>query len=194
MSKDSAPFCLEISKFFNTESINEINKFIDDSYDKRLENQDLGSTRENGTVVKNISSVRPIPYGRIKHLISGLIDEAYQSVNLDFGFLTFPQTDSQYCNFNIYDSNSKDRYDWHCDESDSPTYDIKCTLLINLSTESFEGGEFQLFPSTESIDMPSLLKPGSAVMFKSHILHRVLPVTSGTRKTLTVFIYGPKFT
>ena len=194
MSKDSAPFCLEISKFFNTESINEINKFIDDSYDKRLENQDLGSTRENGTVVKNISSVRPIPYGRIKHLIGGLIDEAYQSVNLDFGFLTFPQTDSQYCNFNIYDSNSKDSYDWHCDESDSSTYDIKCTLLINLSTESFEGGKFQLFPSTESIDMTSLSEPGSAVMFKSHILHRVLPVTSGTRKTLTVFIYGPKFT
>ena len=40
---------------------------------------------------------------------------------------------------------------------------------------------------------PDFDKPGSAIMFKSHLNHRVLPVTSGTRKSLTMFIFGPKF-
>ena len=180
-------------KVFSTESINQINKFIDDTHDGQLQDKKLGATNQDGTTVKNISTVKIIPYGQIQQFIGPLIENAYQATNLELGFITFPQFPGQHCNFNIYDSNSKDRYDWHCDASKSPTHDVKCTLLINLSTEPFEGGEFQLFPNTEIVDIPLLSEPGSAIMFKSHIHHRVLPVTKGIRKSLTMFITGPRF-
>jgi predicted 2-oxoglutarate/Fe(II)-dependent dioxygenase YbiX len=180
-------------KSFSTESINQINKFIDDTHNGLLEDKRHGATKQDGTAVKNISTVKLIPYGQIKHLISDLMVEAYQAAHLELGYITFPQSDNIACHFNIYDSNSKDHYDWHIDKSLSAAHDVKCTILINLSTEPFEGGELQLFPSTEIVDIPLMSEPGSACMFKSHTIHRVKPVTSGTRKTLTVFIMGPKF-
>ena len=36
-------------------------------------------------------------------------------------------------------------------------------------------------------------KPGGMVVFKSHISHRVLPVLTGQRRTLSIFLMGPKF-
>ena len=41
--------------------------------------------------------------------------------------------------------------------------------------------------------LKELDKPGSALMFKSHILHKVTPVTKGERRTLTIFLKGPAF-
>ena len=178
-------------KFFNSESIKTINELIETEH-VGLEDKDFGA-QYNGKVIKNISSVKYIPYGKIKHLISDFIGEAYQVANLDFGYVTFAPHDGVYLNFNTYEADSKDEYPWHIDESRQATNDMKLTLLINLSTEPFTGGEFQIFPSNGALDIPILLESGSAFMFKSHILHRVLPVTSGTRKTLTMFIYGPKF-
>ena len=67
------------------------------------------------------------------------------------------------------------------------------TLLINLSEESYDGGEFELSMGQKPETIVEYSSPGSVVMFKSHILHRVKPVTSGTRKSLTLFITGPRF-
>ena len=179
------------SKFFNGESIKTINELIETEY-VGFEDKDLGA-KSNGKAIKNISSVKHIPYGKIKHLISDFIEYVYQVANLDFGYQTFAPHDGMYLNFNTYEAGSKDEYPWHIDEARQATNSIKLTLLINLSTEPFTGGEFQIFPSDNVEDVPILLESGSAFMFKSHILHRVKPVTSGTRKTLTMFIYGPKF-
>ena len=80
------------------------------------------------------------------------------------------------------------------DNTSNATNDVKLTLIFNLSTEPYEGGEFQTWPS-DYINRNSnkFNNPGTAIMFKSHILHRVTPVTSGTRKSLTLFIHGPRF-
>ena len=180
------------SKFFNSESIKTINDFIETEH-VGFEDKSLGARDSDGKLIKNISSVKHIPYGKIKHLISDLIGEAYQVANLDFGYKTFGPHDLEYLNFNTYEADSKDSYNWHIDQSIQATNDIKLTLLINLTTESFTGGEFQIIPSDGPVDIPILSEPGSAFMFKSHILHRVKPVTSGTRKSLSMFIYGPRF-
>jgi predicted 2-oxoglutarate/Fe(II)-dependent dioxygenase YbiX len=176
---------------FTVQQIKEINEFIDKEYDG-LQDKKYGTANQpDGTIVKNISTVKQISYGKIKHLISGFVNTAYCGANFDFGYITFGPYDNESLNFNIYSSDNKDYYGWHIDESRSAMTDIKLTLLINLSTEPYEGGEFQL--RDEFTDYSVLSKPGNALMFKSPILHRVLPVTSGTRKTLTIFIYGPKF-
>ena len=180
------------SEFFDSESIKAINELIESEY-LGFETKELGAKSKDGKLIKNISSVKHIPYGKVKHLMSEFVAYVYQVAELDFGYKTFGPHDNLYLNFNTYESDSKDEYPWHIDESRQATNDIKLTLLINLSTEPFTGGEFQIFPSDGAVDIPILSEPGSAFMFKSHIIHRVKPVTSGTRKTLTMFIYGPRF-
>ena len=45
----------------------------------------------------------------------------------------------------------------------------------------------------EENEIKQLNIPGNAIMLKSHLNHKVLPVTKGERNTLTFFICGPKF-
>ena len=71
-------------------------------------------------------------------------------------------------------------------------FDTKCTLVINASTDEYEGGGFQFFQNYEQ-DIKPLDTVGSVVLIKSHLNHRVLPVTKGTRKSLVMFIMGNKF-
>ena len=176
---------------FTAQQIKEINAFIDKEYDELQEKGGGTPDRPDGTIVKNVSTVKHIRYGKIKHLISDLVEDAYFSANFHFGYPTFNPYNKEYLKFNTYTSDNKDYYDWHHDESRSATHDVKLTLLVNLSTDTYEGGKFQL--ENEWVDVSVLDKAGSALIFKSHTRHRVLPVTSGTRKSLTMFIHGPKF-
>ena len=176
---------------FTAQQIKEINEFIDKKYDRFQKKGGGTANLPDGTIVKNISTVKQISYGKIKHLISGLVDEAYYCANFHFGYPTFNPYNKELLNFNTYNSDNKDYYGWHHDESRSATHDVKLTLLVNLSTDPYEGGKFQL--ENEWADVSVLDKGGNALIFKSHIQHRVLPVTSGTRKSLTMFIHGAKF-
>ena len=176
---------------FTAQQIKEINEFIDKEYDGLQEKKYGTANRPDGTIVKNISTVKNIQYGKIKHLISDLVDDAYFSANFHFGYPTFNPYNKEFLHFNTYTSDNKDYYDWHHDESRSATHDVKLTLLVNLSTDPYEGGNFQL--ENKWTDVSVLDKTGNALMFKSHLQHRVLPVTSGTRKSLTMFIKGAKF-
>ena len=110
-----------------------------------------------------------------------------------FGYNIFKTNNNDFLNYNIYDSNTRDNYDWHWDKSFSATFDTKLTLLINLSDEYYEGGDFQLLTGNKEQTIEQFSKSGSAFMFKSHILHRVVPVTYGVRKSLAIWIDGPKF-
>ena len=75
---------------------------------------------------------------------------------------------------------------------DSDKYDIKLTLLMNISQKPYEGGEFRYFHYEETT-AKQFIKPGNVILIKSDIHHKVTPVTKGERTTLTHFISGPKF-
>ena len=115
---------------------------------------------------RRISSVTRIHYGHVKHLIGNLVERAYKITNAEFGFKTFGPYDIDELLWNTYTSDDKDPY---------------------------TGGEFQTYTYNED-NHPDYDKPGSAIMFKSHFNHRVLPMTSGTRKTLALFLCGPRLT
>lgn len=71
------------------------------------------------------------------------------------------------------------------------TRKLSMTVLLN---SDFEGGEFQIHTTaptdkTEKLDMSS----GSVVVFPSFLLHRVTPVTKGTRYSLVAWFVGPPF-
>ena len=179
------------TNYFNKEEVKQISEFIEKNY-SGYEDPELGAKTADGNYKKQISTVKTIHYGTVEPLISRLVGEAFSVANMQFGYTTFgPHLDLGLL-YNTYQSKDKDYYNWHFDNSNSPTHDVKLTLLVNLSTEPYEGGEFQTYIYSET-SHPDFDKPGSAIMFKSHLNHRVLPVTSGTRKSLTMFIHGPKF-
>ena len=175
----------EWTKSFSEQQIRDINDRIESKY--------LDEVKDRGADWKNLSNVKIVAYSEIKSLLVPIVEHAYNIARYDFGYDVYPYDDEKTCNFNIYDSKDKADYAWHTDGCDLPFVDCKLTLIINLSTEPYEGGEFQLMQSKEEQTIKTLGIPGGALMFKSHILHRVLPVTSGIRKTLTIFINGPRF-
>ena len=171
---------------FNTETIKSINETIE-----KTNNGDEPS--EWATPWKNLSEVKTVYYGNLIPAIGNFIEQVHMVATEGFGYNVFPTYKGRTLNYSVYDSKDKANYDWHRDASDTPMVDCKLTLLINLSDEPYEGGQFQILTGNEPFTINSYSKPGSAFMFKSHILHRVLPVTSGIRKSLALFITGPRF-
>jgi len=178
-------------KFLNQRQISEIANFCDQNYDGE-EDKSKGAKDYNNNFKKS-ATVKYIYWKKIKHLLGdvqdAVIDCNYNNFGFDLNFLT----DSVAVNYNNYSSDNKEQYDWHMDfDLKRPLQDIKLTLLINVSTNNYEGGQFQLNDGTEFI-VPEFSKPGDMLLFRSHVLHRVLPITKGDRKTLSIFFEGPKF-
>jgi hypothetical protein len=136
---------------FNREECLKISEFIDNNYiglepkEQEAYYGEAGKPIDYTKSKKNISSVKQIKYGRIKHLIYPIVNDAYYVAQDSFGYLTTGPHDAETLNFNIYTSENQDNYDWHMDGSNSPFKDIKLTLLMNLSTEKYKGGEFQSY-------------------------------------------------
>ena len=66
--------------------------------------------------------------------------------------------------------------------------DIKLTCILNLSEESYEGGEF-LIRSQE--ERKITFDPGMGLIAHPLVSHKVTPVTKGKRITLTYWALGP---
>ena len=84
------------------------------------------------------------------------------------------------------------KYDSHVDRA----YGIpvrKLSIVVQLTDEdTYEGGDLELIPQIENPHkMPR--KRGTLIAFPSYQLHRVTPVTSGTRNSLVGWINGKQF-
>ena len=88
-------------------------------------------------------------------------------------------------------------YDFHTDDDghsreniDDSMRKISMSCLLTDSSE-FEGGDFQLQTSATPYNIK--LEKGDIVMFPSYVLHRVSPVTKGTRHSLVAWAHGRAF-
>ena len=87
-------------------------------------------------------------------------------------------------------------YNWHMDSNTEmaamPTVrKISMTLLLN-DLKDYEGGDLEIFCG-ETLDSEKnkfKLKQGYAVFFASFLLHRVMPVIKGNRKSLVMWFGG----
>ena len=79
-------------------------------------------------------------------------------------------------------------YDWHADLGPGIS-NRKLSCVLQLSTpEEYEGGELQMNPGGDIMSVPKGL--GVLCFFPSFLLHRVTPLTSGTRKSLVTWLCG----
>ena len=171
--------------YFLKKEIKKINDFIEKSFDF-YEDPVLGAKDKKNVLVKCIS------YNKIKKYLKNLLDNCFAINKKNFGYELFNSLEYNICNLNIYSADKLQSYDWHIDQTPAPYEDIKFTILINLSINSYEGGKFKIFDQDE-IDVLELDKPGNVVMFKSFLNHKVTPVIKGERRTLVIFLNGPNF-
>lgn len=94
----------------------------------------------------------------------------------------------------IYTAEDKGHYDWHVDMFiGNKSVPRKLSMVLMLSDPSeFEGGELLLKSDSDKYTSLSMAK-GRAWFFPSYMLHKVTPVTKGTRKTLVLWVGGPQF-
>ncbi|WP_346899675.1 2OG-Fe(II) oxygenase [uncultured Roseibium sp.] len=92
-----------------------------------------------------------------------------------------------------YDETDEGHYDWHSDIGDGPIARYrKLTIVAQLSeSETYGGGELEI--SCGGTPTASCRDLGSATVFASFMLHRVVPVSRGTRYSLTCWSHGPHF-
>lgn len=95
--------------------------------------------------------------------------------------------------YTVYEANKKSHYNWHMDKGlingMSPR---KLSLVLQLSDPSeYKGGDLEFMTGSEPI--VATKKKGLIYVFPSWIMHRVTPVTKGTRRSLVVWAAGPKF-
>ena len=83
-------------------------------------------------------------------------------------------------------------YDWHIDIGPESINHRKASIVVLLSDSSeYEGGDLQIWPGGTPKSVPR--NKGSVIVFPSFLMHRVTPVTKGTRKSLVLWVGGDTY-
>lgn len=132
-------------------------------------------------------------FNKFNRLICNINEEFY-------GFDLYGYNHFQYT---IYEGEKQGQYNFHSDllygddigESLHTSITRKMTVVMLLSEpeKDFTGGEFQINVGREDDAYSLNMKRGDIVLFPSFVLHRVKPVLSGVRKSLVIWVEGPKF-
>jgi PKHD-type hydroxylase len=93
--------------------------------------------------------------------------------------------------FARYDSSDRGFYDWHTDFSGfRPLRKISISIQLARS-EDYEGGDLELMFANQPEQLDRTR--GTFIAFPSFVLHRVTPVTRGTRWSLVAWILGTRW-
>jgi PKHD-type hydroxylase len=92
-----------------------------------------------------------------------------------------------------YGAEREGHFDWHSDiGAGALAQKRKLTVVVQLSDHGdYDGGVLEVWPDSHVRSAPR--ERGTAVIFPSFCLHRVTPVTRGTRWSLTLWSHGPAF-
>jgi len=91
-----------------------------------------------------------------------------------------------------YAAEGREHYSWHMDWGAGRTRFRKVTVVAHLTDGGeYEGGALQL--SNGSVPVEAVQRAGTCTVFPSFLLHRVTPVTAGTRLGLVAWALGPSF-
>lgn len=83
-------------------------------------------------------------------------------------------------------------FDWHLDFGAGEISARKLSMTIQLSDpKEYEGGDLQFMINKKVVNAPR--ERGTIVIFPSFIMHRVTPITKGTRQSIVGWVSGPPF-
>jgi PKHD-type hydroxylase len=172
----------------------ELNKLIEYCNTLKFEKATVGMGEESTTITR----IRESKVAWIDNTLdSGWIYDrmAYVARSLNGQFYKFDLYGfSEHMQFTVYEEDSGGHYTWHIDSGGSghstPPRKLSCVLQLSDPSE-YEGGDLEVFTSGEPTKIDK--KKGLIAAFPSYTLHRVTPVTKGTRRSLVVWVTGPAF-
>ena len=167
--------------YFTHEQVKEINKEIR----KNIRQKEPLDAAASAIKVGNFFHIPCLPLTELLHPWLKQCQEINTKV---FGYDIFWNFPVESFNYNVYDKNGE--YDWHTDVTKNKECDIKLTCLLNLSEETYVGGEFRTIGKpNESIKFTL----GMGLIFNPMMAHKVTPITKGERITLTYWGIGPSW-
>ena len=131
----------------------------------------------------------PVLFDKLSQIIIEANSEAF-GVNVDKDLVVIQLAE--------YNSSEAGKYDWHSDLdwfSNRPFSERKLTLVMQLTDPlKYEGGslEFEKYKWSPE-ELIKRKERGSIIIFPSFVSHRVTEVTKGVRRSLVVWMEGPKF-
>jgi PKHD-type hydroxylase len=83
-------------------------------------------------------------------------------------------------------------FEWHMDFGTGELSNRKLSITVQLSDpDEYEGGELQFMVNQNIFTAPK--DKGTAIIFPSFALHRVTPITKGSRKSIVGWISGAPY-
>ena len=168
---------------------------------EKIEGTTVGKNGEQDT--ENDARNSTIAWGRPNEENQWIFDRLlYVAEQLNKRFYEFDLNGFETFQYTVYDGEQNQKYDYHMDTIlgiDKPLEMMetrKLSLSLILSDPSdYEGGEFYI--QSGSPDPERLLKmeqvKGRVLAFPSFMIHGVEPVTKGVRRSIVVWVEGPKF-
>lgn len=173
--------------FFFKELYNaEERKFLRDCIEN-IPNYNIDDLPAKG--VRKTSEVKCFMYGDAADLLRKLRHRVLDINKNCFGLDLFETSDYEILHYNRYRSETQSEYGWHKDACKNECQDVKLTALLNLS-ENYTGGNFELFLNGP-MEIKEYAIPGTLLIFPAWIPHRVTPVLTGERISLSQFYAGP---
>lgn len=175
------------SQIFTKEECKEIKLTLANTADKTLQDAPAEGVLKRA----DVSLSR---YKDVKHLLYRA-EQFVLDVNKNyFGYDLYPTVDNDPLFLNTYRDENQGTYSWHKDQTDdSVNFDYKLTMLLNLSDEYYGGGHLHYFTNGGERQVEEFETSGVVCVFPSYVPHYVLPVTYGTRNSMTQFYSGPRF-
>lgn len=138
--------------------------------------------------VRNSSVKFVYPNSRTRWIFDTLTESIHHMNNEYFGFDLGHMLEG--IQLTKYEAPSQ-HYEWHCDRGMAVPI-RKLSLALQLSDpDDYSGGDLEFMVG----DTPAKAKKerGVATFFPSWVMHRVTPVTEGTRYSLVCWVSGPPF-
>ena len=176
-------------QYFNSKWAEGIHKACEKYPDAAGDSYTL-SANGNGVIPENYL-MKIISSKKEPQIVDALKDIAIAANERMFGFnVWFDISSFQYT---TYKSEQQMEYDWHSDSVwvVNPVVH-KLTVIVGLTdSDNYEGGDLVLAGGKKNKTIK--LTAGEAIVFPSIMLHKVTPVTGGTRNTLVAWFKGPRW-
>ena len=179
-------------------SKDELEKIIELNSKISLKDGDVSASDFDAIRVSKITHQNP---NKNNQWIFDRLNQFIMQVNLDI--FNYDLTGYEFYQYAEYDEKNAGHYEYHVDimfnglnlnfgVNNIETRKLSMTLLLNEPEIDFEGGEFYVKLGADDENRVEF-KAGRIILFPSYILHKVTPVTKGIRKSLVVWVTGPKF-
>ena len=175
----------------------DIDRIIQECQSSELES----STASHNPNIDNEVRVSNVNFHNRNHQNSWIFDQINFGIeDMNSKFFHFDLYGYDYFQYSEYHGDKSGKYNFHMDiftneESYASPLTRKLSLVLLLSEPGvdFEGGEFQMNVGSEDKLETLQMKKGTLIAFPSFMIHRVTPVTKGIRRSIVIWVEGPKF-